>query len=113
MPFLAGQLPNTAVYNLYTTPIDRHVARVNRAFFFRRALKLVNGGRGNLPANGTQGLTVAAENPVYIQGNYNACTQHHAQLGRRTGSARRALAASASAPTPASTTCRRRSLPTR
>ena len=50
------------------------MARVNRAFFFRRALKLVNGGRGNLPANGTQGLTVAAENPVYVQGNYNACT---------------------------------------
>jgi hypothetical protein len=54
--------------------IDRNTARVNRAFFFRRALKLVNGGRGNLPARGSQGLTVAAENPVYVQGHYNACS---------------------------------------
>ncbi len=70
----ANYTPVGGLYNLYTTPIDRNVARVNRAFFFRRALKLVNGGRGNLPANGTQGLTVVAENPVYIEGNFNACT---------------------------------------
>jgi hypothetical protein len=49
------------------------IAKINRAVFFRRALKLVNGGRGQLPFVGAQGLTVAAENPVYIQGNYNAC----------------------------------------
>jgi hypothetical protein len=48
---------------------------------FRRALKLVNAGicttgqpnctvgASKMPANG---LTVAAENPVYVQGNYNA-----------------------------------------
>ena len=54
------------------TPVQPNIARVNRAVFFRRALKLVNGQRGNLPANGQQGLTVAAENPVYVQGNYNA-----------------------------------------
>jgi hypothetical protein len=73
--------PTTANYTLYGwrfggagVPIDRNTARVNRAFFYRRALKLVNGGRGNLPANGTQGLTVASENHVYVQGNYNACT---------------------------------------
>ena len=41
---------------------------VNRQILFRRALKLVNGGIGNMPA----GLTVAAENPVYVQGNYNS-----------------------------------------
>jgi hypothetical protein len=70
----AHYTPVGGLYNLYTTPVDRNVARVNRAFFFRRALKLVNGGRGNLPANGTQGLTVVAENPVYIEGNFNACT---------------------------------------
>ena len=70
----ANHTPVGGAYNLFTTPVDRNVARVNRAFFFRRALKLVNGGRGNLPANAAQGLTVAAENPVYIQGNYNACT---------------------------------------
>jgi hypothetical protein len=40
---------------------------------FRRALKLINGriasGVTQLPADG---LTVASENPVYVQGNYNA-----------------------------------------
>ena len=45
------------------------VARANRPLFFRRALKIVNGGLGNLP---TSGLTIASENPVYVQGNYNA-----------------------------------------
>ena len=44
------------------------IARANRPIFFRRALKLVNGALGNLPP----GFTVASENPVYIQGNYNA-----------------------------------------
>ena len=48
-------------------------ARVNRQVLFRRALKLVNGGIAaginNLPA---AGLTVAAENGIYVQGNYNA-----------------------------------------
>lgn len=70
----ANRTPNNNTYDLYTTPVDRNVARVNRAYFFRRGLKLVNGGRGNLPSNGTQGLTVASENPVYVQGNFNACT---------------------------------------
>jgi hypothetical protein len=73
-------VPSTANYTfvgangVFGQPIDRNVARVNRAFFFRRALKLVNGGRMQLPANGSQGLTVASENPVYIEGNYNACS---------------------------------------
>jgi hypothetical protein len=47
--------------------------RVNPPLFFRRALKVVNGRRNQLPANGRQGLTLAAENPVYLQGNFNAC----------------------------------------
>jgi hypothetical protein len=46
---------------------------LNRPIFFRRALKLVNaainGGVNSLPA---PGLTVATENPLYIQGDYNA-----------------------------------------
>ncbi len=49
--------------------------RVNPPVFFRRAVKLVNGGFSGtvrLPANGTQGLSVVAENPLYVQGNYNA-----------------------------------------
>lgn len=44
------------------------IARANRPIFFRRALKVVNGGLGNLP----QGLTIVSENPVYLQGDYNA-----------------------------------------
>ena len=51
------------------------MARVSKVVLFRRALKLINGGINgavnNLP---TAGLTVAAENPVYVQGNYNATT---------------------------------------
>jgi PilX N-terminal len=40
----------------------------------RHALKLVDGGWGNLPTrqdNNGGGFSVAAENPVYVQGNYN------------------------------------------
>ena len=48
---------------------DRRVARANPAVFFRRALKLVNGSSGNLPM---PGLTIASENPVYVQGHWNA-----------------------------------------
>ena len=47
-------------------------AQVNRAVLFRRALKLINGGLGNIVA---PGLTIAAENPVYIHGDWNAATQ--------------------------------------
>jgi hypothetical protein len=44
-------------------------ARVNRAIFYRRGLKLRNGGLGNLVA---PGLTIASENAVYLQGDWNA-----------------------------------------
>jgi hypothetical protein len=51
------------------------MARINRPVLFRRALKLVGGGIVSavnpLPV---AGLTVAAENPVYVQGNYNAAS---------------------------------------
>jgi hypothetical protein len=53
------------------TLVDRDVARVNRPIFFRRALKVVNGRRGNIIA---PGLTIASENPVYLQGDFNALT---------------------------------------
>jgi hypothetical protein len=49
------------------TPMNK--ARSNPAILFRRALKLVNGALGSLPADG---LTVASENPVYVEGHYNA-----------------------------------------
>ena len=53
-------------------------ARSNPPLYFRRAVKLVNGADAtgstlrNLP--GTSGLTIVAENPVYVQGNYNTGT---------------------------------------
>ncbi len=54
-------------------------ARENPAIFFRRALKIVDGATLNLGTscygaapNPPCGLTIASENPVYIQGDYNA-----------------------------------------
>ncbi len=59
-----------------------HVIRVdlinsgylNKVSGARHGLKLVNGGLGSVPVkpDGTGGFTVASENPVYVQGNYNA-----------------------------------------
>lgn len=57
---------------MYPNPQE---ARENPPVFFRRALKIVDGASLNLGATcGTIpcGLTVVAENPVYIQGDYNA-----------------------------------------
>jgi hypothetical protein len=73
----AFPLDNTATHQTFVTPTQ---ARVNRPVLFRRALKLVDGNRTNMliddttktPAN--LGLTIASENPVYIQGDYNAIT---------------------------------------
>ena len=76
LPLSAATYKLVGVSGAYGVPIDRNVARVNRAFFFRRALKIINGGRGELPANGSQGLTIVAENPAYIEGNFNACTNN-------------------------------------
>ena len=42
---------------------------MNRAILYRRALKLVNGGLNNVPM---PGLTVTSENPIYVQGDFNA-----------------------------------------
>lgn len=50
-------------------------ARENPALFFRRALKIVNGSTLNLgvcPSGVNCGLSIASENPVYLQGDYNA-----------------------------------------
>lgn len=43
--------------------------RLARPVLFRRALKIVRGGLNQLP---TSGINVTAENPIYIQGNFNA-----------------------------------------
>ncbi len=64
-----AQAPLTAAPLRPLSDIRAPYAQVNRAVLFRRALKLVNGGLGNIVA---PGLTIAAENPVYIQGDWNA-----------------------------------------
>ncbi len=50
------------------------VGKKNRVRAARHGLKLVNGGLGSLPTrpDGTGGFTVTSENPVYVQGDYNA-----------------------------------------
>ena len=50
------------------------VGRKNRVSGPRHGLKVVNGSLGNLPTrpDGTGGFTVASENAVYVQGNYNS-----------------------------------------
>jgi hypothetical protein len=59
-----------------TTVLSVPQAMVNRAVLFRHALKLVNGGLPAIVAAGltapNTGLTVVAENPVYVQGDWNA-----------------------------------------
>ncbi|HEV1992793.1 MAG TPA: PilX N-terminal domain-containing pilus assembly protein [Candidatus Acidoferrum sp.] len=55
--------------------LNPNEARENPPALFRRALKLVNGSLITLPAcpGGVScGLTIATENPAYIQGDYNA-----------------------------------------
>jgi hypothetical protein len=56
-----------------TSAVTADQALVNPAILFRRGLKLINGGIvagvNSLPPSG---LTVVAENPMYVQGNYNA-----------------------------------------
>jgi Tfp pilus assembly protein PilX len=54
-------------------------ARMNPPLFFRRALKLVNGSNINGPLSAKAcpgsvacGLSIVSENPVYVQGDYNA-----------------------------------------
>ena len=60
-PLTAAARPNTIV--------TAGVAKANRPVLFRRALKIVNGASGNLPADG---LNITSENPVYVMGPYNA-----------------------------------------
>jgi hypothetical protein len=55
--------------------VNAQDARENPPLFFRRALKIVNGSSPNLgscPGGVNCGLTIVAENPAYIQGNFNA-----------------------------------------
>jgi len=60
---------NSTVTVRPTAQIGAGAARINRAYLFRRALKLVNGALGNIV---DPGLTIATENPIYLQGDWNA-----------------------------------------
>lgn len=82
-PQVLTQNPNCGAAAIPPSPIyvyhHNQEARENPPVFFRRALKLVNGKSFNLgtacygaPPNPPCGLTISAENPVYIQGDYNA-----------------------------------------
>jgi hypothetical protein len=70
---VAAPLDSTARPWTYLN-VTAGIARVNKPLFFRRALKLVNGSTISLGDNGGVpfGLAVASENPLYVQGNYNA-----------------------------------------
>ena len=53
-----------------------NAARENPPMFFRRAVKVVNGKNltpvGICPSGVSCGLTIATENPVYVEGDFNA-----------------------------------------
>jgi hypothetical protein len=53
-----------------------YAARENPPLFFRRGVKIVNGADltavGSCPSGVSCGLAIAVENPVYIQGDFNA-----------------------------------------
>jgi type II secretory pathway pseudopilin PulG len=63
------------VGNPYKTVDCLNGGRQNIVTGARHVLRLVDGGLGNLPVrpdNALGGFTVAAENPVYVMGNYNS-----------------------------------------
>jgi hypothetical protein len=66
-PFDATLRPTTA---FDTSDNSRQQLRGNRPLLFRRALKLTSGAA--LRTSGLTGLTIASENPLYVQGNYNS-----------------------------------------
>ncbi len=78
-------LNNPATATTLRTVVDITNARSNPTPFFRRALKVVDAGMGSLPNNGNQGLTIASENPVYLEGNFNACGTPYAVCNGATG----------------------------
>lgn len=66
--------------------------RSNRVTGPRHAIRAVNGSLGHLPLkpDGTGGTTIASENSVYVQGNYNA---NNAGFGASSGGVNEAAAA--------------------
>jgi hypothetical protein len=75
-PTVPGYVTDGIWPMMAVAPGAASAARENPALFFRRALKLVNGNNlsavGTCPGGNNCGLTIASENPVYIQGDYNA-----------------------------------------
>jgi hypothetical protein len=72
-PLCAG--PNGGLPWPRTFLLNPNEARENPSALFRRAVKLVNGSLITLPlcpGAVTCGLTIATENPAYVQGDYNA-----------------------------------------
>jgi hypothetical protein len=55
---------------IYNNPVPPDVAATIDWYYYRRAVRLINGQR--LPETLTSGFTLASENGVYIKGNYNA-----------------------------------------
>ena len=82
---------DSSTYDVPTYRVSGAIARKNRVTGARHGLKLINGSRGNLPVqpDGTGGFTVAAENGVYIRGNYNANASGFGDPSRRRCSYRR------------------------
>lgn len=59
----------------FSMVIHANEARENPNFFFRRAVKVTDGSvlnLGNCPGGVPCGLTIATENPAYIEGDFNA-----------------------------------------
>jgi hypothetical protein len=69
-PGAVAPLDTTASFNPPFQLASPGFAMVNRSIFFRHALKLINGN--NISGLGVTGLTVVAENPVYVQGDWNS-----------------------------------------
>jgi len=62
-----------------TTSLPPGQAKVNRSILFRHALKLTNAR--DIAGLGITGLTVVAENPVYVHGDWNASGAAAARFG--------------------------------
>ena len=73
--FCAAPSYSASIWPL-TFAASSNAARENPPIFFRRAVKIVNGklltALGTCPSGVYCGLTISAENPVYVQGDYNA-----------------------------------------
>jgi hypothetical protein len=73
-PKCAGPVGNAGNAWPYATALNSGDLRLNPPVYFRRALKIVNGGTISLgTCDGVAcGLTIVSENPAYVQGDYNA-----------------------------------------